>query len=1139
MHNVPSIAQGTHGRAPRGTDGSRPTWVGAGLLAATLAACNNTSTPNGGSLPVGSFATNPNTNRAFIVDPNDGGQAPELRITQTYFGRLVRVVGFDANGARVLMHENYVITPNDLGDGIDYVVETNQITGDQTLVVFRNVEDVGGLASFRQIVKVLGDQLRVVADNGFVGFGSYTMVPRNAAIVIQLADLIDPDSVTDQSVEVLVGVPSVLPFENRLLLDPNRGDLADIDGNGTAEFYSTRIIIDPTVSEPESFSTNPPLPVNTTGFPGSVDQLLSNMQVRLATRSTGVSTAILLQNPTGHTLAQNGNGSIDFGTLSRDIVRAARAGGSQAVTGDPFNGYLRDDSAPRVVGSLDLEINFPPQQSATDPFEFVLPQVTFLSSFCAQAPQRGDYLTQAGLFAEVLDDAAVQPNGVSNNIQVRLLVIPASWGGDPGQFVTSGASPAQYLVPFDPIDDVARAACFLEVTPPATGFPNAPATGIQPNAIYTLRFNEPIDPGSLSVFDSFGVTRRQTPQEAIDYVPGSLQRSVDLQEFTFTPELPLSHVQGTAETYFVQVSTASFAPSDLAGNSLVAGLPPVPMTLEAGTASQATGGRVIRFTGPDEEAPRDGDPGDPTAGLVELLPEWNGQHVYDVQNQRIRPRPVTRTQLIGDRQRILPGQMAQQTTGQNLPLNTFGAKTQILYRFIDFDLQFKIDDRINANIDRTFLNVDVEGMAFAPLGGGVVFESYPRFRMTMGHSAFLPDEVINPINQQIILTASGITNVFENNYINIVEDSPTVVHEDFRGWQIIPGDIFQTSSGTNMIPLPQNRDVAESEKRYYTWRDSFIRTRGGANGGGIYPLRWHQLTGNPQEVFPGPDMAGNLTDCNLPAAGTACLNPFNSAGFVQSAGLPLLIEFDCFSSPGAQTQNVFDTSMAHPTQTVPFFRAFSAGGFDPQGNQVFVDPELEIVANGGFNPLGTPPGTGTPGNDNTYYIGALDLVVRVSRSSSLFYPAINPLLSDGNPLTRDDTRFPNPTFFPAVMYPRPEDQPQGTSIEIHYRGASIIDENHRSRVDGTQMDPYGDFYPDRENAAINVCDGSFSHDPIRCDGTTVQQNEGITFFNGDGWRTDVTALNGAQFIQVHLTFTNDVGSGLTPSLSSLALSWGQ
>ncbi|MEZ6017395.1 MAG: Ig-like domain-containing protein [Planctomycetota bacterium] len=1145
MHNAPSSASWVSASWVKGLEQERRAlrlgnWIGSGLLAVALSACNNTSTPNGGTLPVGSFQTNPDTNLGFIVEANDGGSAPEVRLVQTYFGRLVRVIAFDSSGAEVVIHTNFVMNPNDLGNGIDYEVRTSQITGEQSLVVFRRVDVPAELAQLQQFVKLLGDQLRVVADNGFVGAGAYTMVPRNAAFVMQFSDLIDPATITDQSVKVVVGVPTTFPFESRLLADANHGDIADPDGDGTSSFYSTRVIVDPTVSELESFSTSPPLPVNTTGFPASIEQVLSNIQVRIPTRRSALSTDVLLQNPTGHTLASSNNGSVDFGTNTRDVVRAMRAGGNQAVTGDPFNGYLRDDSAPRIVGSLDLSIDMPPQPSPTDPFRFLLPQVTFQSAFCAQSPLAGDIITQPGLFAEIdlpAGQTITVDAGVAVNVPVRLVVIPDTWNGDPGLFISNGAAPAQYLVPYDDNEDRARAICFLEITPPGNGGANAPGTGIQPNSTYTVRFNEPIDSSSLTVFDSFGLTRREVPQEPIDYVPGSVQRSVDLQEFTFTPELALAHTQGTAETYFVRLSTETFAPTDLSGNEVLSGLQPVPFSLLSSSSSQRTGGRVVRFDGADEESPKIGE----TIGGVtfeEIRPEWGGQHVYDVGRQLIRPRPVTRSQLVADRNQRLPGAMQQQPTGQTLPLSTFGAKTQIIYRMIDFDadLPLKIDDRIDGRLDGTQINIDVEGVSLAPQSGGVIFESYARFRMSMTHCFFAPDEALTP-QGAIAFPGSGLTSTFENNYLSIVEDPATVVHEDFRGYQVIPGNVFQTPSGTNMVPLPQNRGLAPADKRYYTWRDSSIRTRGGPGGAGVYPIKWHQLTGNATPIFPGPGMppAMPLMDCGM----TACANQFFSAGFVESVALPLLIEFDCFASSGAQTQNLFDTSMAHPTQTVPNFRAFSAGGFDTSGNQVFVDPDLEVQANGGFNPTGTPPGVGTPGVDNTFYLGALDLVVRVSRSASVYFPAINPLLSDGNPQTSEDPRFPNPTFFPAVLTPRPEDQPTGTSIAVTYRGASIIPDMHRSRADAREIDPYGDFYPDFAMALENVCDGSISHDPIRCDGAAILQNEGITFHTNDTWRTNVADLTGAQFIQIGLTFTNNVESGLTASLSSIALSWAQ
>ena len=59
---------------------------------------------------------------------------------------------------------------------------------------------------------------------------------------------------------------------------------------------------------------------------------------------------------------------------------------------------------------------------------------------------------------------------------------------------------------------------------------------------------------------------------------------------------------------------------------------------------------------------------------------------------------------------------------------------------------------------------------------------------------------------------------------------------------------------------------------------------------------------------------------------------------------------------------------------------------DVRAGTIEWDPELEDIANGGFNPNSTPnPGAPTFGQDNQFYIGALDFVVRVSRAHSVWF----------------------------------------------------------------------------------------------------------------------------------------------------------
>ena len=1166
---------------------SRLRALSAVALVASLAACNGTSSPSGGTLTPGTYASNPATQRSFFVDANDGGLSSALHITQTFFGRLVSVEvrTTPTSPDRRLIHEEFVISPNDLGDGVNYSVVTNPVNGSQILEVYRNPADRTGIQS---VLQVLSTQLRVVADNGFVGAGNYTMVPRNAAFVLQFDDLIDPTSVDNESVLLLGGVPTITPFDDeaRVFLDPNHGGLADFDGDGVPEFYSTRVIIDPTISEQESFMTTPLRGVNTEGFPGSLTALLSNVQVRMPTLPTGSSTLQLLRNPSQHAIESANNGTVDFGVLSRPVVRAFRAGGRETDTGDPFNGYLPDNTAPNVVGSLNMNVDATPVPAVglnADPREFNLPLITFSSTFCAQNPVFGDMISQtigqADVFGMVLNTTPVivDANGSARDVRVRLVVYPREWDNDPlgpaAFYPGLGVAPAQFLAPYDQVNDGPKSICFVELS---STLPSAdPTQLVQPDTQFTLRFNEPIDRVSLSAYDSFRVTREETPIEPIDFVPGTMTRSVDLQEFTFTPDQDLQHVQGTTEDYFVALDISSLVPTDLAGNQLSTSIgtlqgngstTPIRITMAAGFPTREFGGRVIRFTGPDEEAPRDSDPppdpndptipvpGDPTPGVSELIPEWNGQHVYDTGEQLIRPRPVTRTQVVADRSVFganLYGNMTQTLAGQSTPLSRFGARTQLTYRWFDFGLPFKVDDRITERLDREFLNIDVEGLSLAPRGPGVVFESYPRFRMTMGHSQYLPDEALTPTGA-IAFPVSGLQTSFELNYADVVGDPPKLVHHESRGYQMNPGDLFRTASGTDFFPMPMNRGNAASAKRYYTWRDTLVRVRAAPNGAGVYPARWHQITSTAFPIFPGPDpmTMAPFMNCVLPAAGTACVNQFYSAGNVRTAGLPLLVEFDCFPSSGAQTINVFDTSMAHATQTTPFFRAFSAGGFNTAGDLIEVDPNLEPVAQGGF--VG---GVRSPGNDNIVYLAAVDLVVRVSRSSSVYYPVVDPRQTDNNEFTYDDPRYASAVFFPALLDPRPEEQPIGTSVDVLYRGAIAIMDPvpplppgaHRSQVDATEMDSYGDFYPDRENRILNICDGTLGHNPVlppACDpdpnGTPVE-NAGISFLTGlgDTWRSDIAEFNGAQFIQVHLTFASNVETGLTPTLSSLALSWGQ
>jgi len=306
------------------------------------------------------------------------------------------------------------------------------------------------------------------------------------------------------------------------------------------------------------------------------------------------------------------------------------------------------------------------------------------------------------------------------------------------------------------------------------------------------------------------------------------------------------------------------------------------------------------------------------------------------------------------------------------------------------------------------------------------------------------------------------------------------------------------------MPFPLNR--AGAEPQYYTWRDTAIEGRSAPNSMGSPPLSWYF---NYNVTLP-PTPADNV------------FSPDN----VPSIGLPLLMEFRCYPTDGGIGNNRFD--MAQPAilvnNTKPYFRAFSAGGIDQNGDQQPVQPDTEGTANGGYD--ATAAGAQTPGLDNTFYIGALDLVTRVSRSYSLWFSVVDP---------KTDGVFTGAKFAAPVMEPRLDQQPRGTAIQVAFRGAAP-GTTGPALVNARVLDGYGDHYPVTEPP------------PEFPNFDAAVANPNITFQGGDtSWTTydpsvpagpnGVLGIDGAVFYQMRVTFIANAQSGLTPELSSLAVTW--
>lgn len=238
-------------------------------------------------------------------------------------------------------------------------------------------------------------------------------------------------------------------------------------------------------------------------------------------------------------------------------------------------------------------------------------------------------------------------------------------------------------------------------------------------------------------------------------------------------------------------------------------------------------------------------------------------------------------------------------------------------------------------------------------------------------------------------------------------------------------------------------------------------------------------TGVPLGVEVGPPL-----DLE-PAAGT--LAP---SGAVPSIGLPLLVEYRCFPAASALGLNRHSVNLAINSSALPAFRAYSAGGINRFGQPVAVDPDLETHPQGGFNPSSTPPGQRTFPNDDVVYLGGLDLAYRVSRAHSAWID----LGASGVDL--------------AALQVRAGALPPGTRLEVVARGATGF-AGGGDPFDASAIDAYG---------ALEV-------------GT-------VEFLGGsDAWQSDLDALDGARYVQLRVTFTNDLDSGASPSLDALALAF--
>ena len=977
---------------------------------------------------------------AIIADDHAHGQARHIGLRGLAWGRLVDV--YDVAGRRV--HPDFVVSPTLEADGVDFVFETDLVSAVTRLTIQHAADSDSFRSAFSDSGPLprLDSDLVPIDDLGLPGHGHFSLVARDAALVLAFDDLLDEATIRAQALAIMQhedlsgALSEGLAHGVRVIADPNHGGFV-MEGEELS-FHTTRAIIDLQVSEAERdadtgglLSGLSPLGL-TAGLPG-----VSTVSLRASTGATA------LANLAGNLLAPSGTTG-----LGGALVRSMQ-------TGSGPGSFLGDTQAPRIVGTQPADILAAPGVlPGGGPLDFLIPQLEFGSATCGSNPQRGDVIRQPGIVAVVSRNGTGLVNGVATNVPVRLVV------GDAQTWPSTAAGSCLYLSAYDLGDEP---ECFVSVSPTATGWPDAPTDGVSPDAILSVGFSEPMDEGSFVLYENILLSTVFPPSVGTEYVAGDRIVSAALTRVALVPSVALEHLAGASDDYFLSLRGGSRGPTDLAGNPLAGALTGAPIVIDASEQPVSSGSRVLRFTSQDDEPPF-GSPG--TGPLTEL----NGQVVFDAATGSVRARPVVRFEALADRSQALPAAMTAFASGTQVPLVPFGAKLQTIWRDVDVGMDV---------FDSSGMNVDVEGLSWSPAGGGVIADHYSEFEIALAHGARLPDEVLDPASLFPSFANSGLRASYALN----VEGTQDVVHPRQSGYTINPADQYVSASGTVMMPFPLNAGAAPGDEEVFTWRDTALGGRAAPLGGGAPVDQFYVVNGQsvPAKRYP--------------------------ANEVPSVGLPLLMEFRTFPDTGALGLNSFDVSLATNSSARPYFRAFSAGGIDQSQNVVFVDPDLETEANGGFIQSWSPPGAQSFGRVATFMFGSMVLVVRVSRSVTTWFAAS---VSGGV--------ASNPAFTPATIVPAWHEQPAGTSVEIAYRGATSVT-TQAALDDARTLDIYGDWYA-----------SPVGH-------TASSANPGIAFLGSVAWSDQVDDINGASYYQLRVTLNADLATGNTPSLSALGLAW--